>query len=545
MLQTNLFGEPEMESLLIEQAASEVGVSSATIRNWIKTGYLISTSRGQVTRESLSKFVNEIAGKEKLHTRANKLQKDSHNHDQLTSEISEKAKLNDTGGERLSKSYENSLSESHRNREGIYYTPLYIVNDMLSGLPQNLENKLFLDPCCGGGNFIIQALNLGFKPENVYGFDTDANAIAITKMRIFEKTGYDSINIIHGDFLEKAHNLSVKYDYIFTNPPWGKKITKALKERYGIMYKAGKSLDTSCLFFFAGLSCLSENGNLGFLLPEAFFNISTFREARNAAMNLMIERLIDFEKPFKGLLTKAQAIILKNRKINNTKHFINCESAGKTTVRSLDSFKVNPKSIINFWLDEDCAKVINHVFKRNHITLEGNAEWGLGIVTGNNEKYCKNIESEHHIPVYKGSDITENGLKKSKTFIPDNLSLYQQVAPAHLYEAPGKLIYKFISSKLCFCFDTEKRYILNSANMLILKKNFPVKEQQLAGLFNSSLMNWLFQSIYHTHKILRGDLETLPIHTDYFQSYHFFDESTYLNFLNIEKTVDGTFRIKE
>jgi site-specific DNA-methyltransferase (adenine-specific) len=88
----------------------------------------------------------------------------------------------------LGQDYESSLSESHRNKEGIYYTPQSVVDDMLSVSAAEIGNKVFLDPCCGGGNFIIRALEVGFKPENVYGFDTDENAVAISRKRFFDQT---------------------------------------------------------------------------------------------------------------------------------------------------------------------------------------------------------------------------------------------------------------------------------------------------------------------------------------------------------------------
>jgi site-specific DNA-methyltransferase (adenine-specific) len=57
-------------------------------------------------------------------------------------------------------------------------------------------------------------------------------------------------------------------------------------------------------------------------------------------------------------------------------------------------------------------------------------------------------------------------------------------------------------------------------------------------------MNWLFQSVFCTHKILRGDLEELPIWTDYFIQNDEFSEETLLYYLKIEKK-DGTYSIKK
>ncbi len=44
-MQTNIFGEIETYGRTIEQAAKTANVSTATIRNWIKTGYLVPENK--------------------------------------------------------------------------------------------------------------------------------------------------------------------------------------------------------------------------------------------------------------------------------------------------------------------------------------------------------------------------------------------------------------------------------------------------------------------------------------------------------------------
>lgn len=540
-IQPDLFENVQMLGISIETAALKAGVSSATIRNWIKTGYLSKEDNGMINELSFERFIENVAGKEKLNSRANKSQKDIHDHEKLENTIIDK--LSNDFSDSIGTEYEENLSDSYRNKEGIYYTPEHIVSDMLPGKVVGVENMKFCDPSCGSGNFLLRAIEIGFKPENVYGFDIDSIAIEITKKRIENKTGYKSDNIKNLDFLEFAMNNDLYFDYIYTNPPWGKKIQKNEKNRYSKFYGAGKSVDTSSLFFFASLSSLNTNGSLGFLLPEAFFNIATFENARIKALSLKIERLVDYGKSFKGLLTKAQAVILK--KTNITSDDIKCDIEGKRHfIRSSKSFSQLPKAILNFSCDEIESSVIEHVFSIKHIKLINNAKWGLGIVTGNNAKFSKDIFVEGYMPVYKGADITYEGLLKPSMFIPKDLSLYQQVAPVELYEAKEKLIYKFISSKLCFYHDTEQRYILNSANMLILNDNFQVSAKNLTSLLNSKFMNWLFRSIFNTHKILRGDIEALPIHIDFFRYNTAFVEKDYLKYLGIEESVNGAYRVK-
>lgn len=525
--------------LPLKDVALKFSVSEATVRNWIHEG-ILRANGNFLSQQEVENFVSNGFGK-KLKSRANKTKKDSHCEVDLSNFVRESVKNMTLSGNELAVQYESALSESYKNKEGVYYTPEDIASDMLKSIT-NVENKTFLDPCCGSGNFLLAALEKGFKPENLYGFDTDANAIEITKRRIFEVSGVEPKNIICCDFFAWSKCQNVKFDYIFTNPPWGKKIPKQEKMKLAELFKAGNSSDTCALFFFASLSLLQQNGQLGLLLPEAFFNIGTFVDARKTLMLYKLLRLIDYGKPFKGLMTKAKAFVMEHT--HALAENVECELYGKrTNLRTQSSFQGIPKHIINFNLTDEEARVIKQVYQKKHVTLRGHASWALGIVTGDNEKHCKSVQYAGYVPIYRGKDIFPDHVSEPELFINENLQFCQQVAPKSFYQASEKVIYRFISNRIVCFYDTQQRYILNSANLFILNENFKIPYQYIVDLLNSDFMNWLFSSLFCTHKILRGDLEELPIWTEYFEKHSSFDEKTLLAYLNIEKDY-GTYRIK-
>ena len=539
-----------MNKISLKSAAEQLNVSVVSIHNWIKEG-ILKTVNNSLTQECIDDFKREYLNKNKLSSRANKQYKDIHNHDQLTEDISLKVN-SDLSGEELSDCYESSLSESYKNKEGIYYTPQYIVEDMMRDVV-DVEHKTFLDPCCGSGNFIIEAIKKGFSPENVYGFDIDENAVLITKKRIKDLCGYESDNIVCADFLSRQFSDSqifrfsdfqifrfsdsqiLRFDYIFTNPPWGKKLNKKDKNRYSELYNSGNSSDTSSLFYFASLQMLKENGKIGFLLPDSFFNITTFEDARKSLLSLNIERLIDYGKPFKGLMTKAMAFVAVSCQPSAVSNDVSCEIYDvKKHLRSQESFFDIPKHILNFHIEEKESEIIRHVFSLPHITLKNNAYWALGIITGNNNKICRKENRVGLVPIFRGKDIFKDKIAEPSLFIDKNLEGCRQVADLSYYEAEEKIVYRFISNKIiCHC-DTEQRYILNSANLFILKEGFPFSHKQVADFLNSDFMNWLFRSIFNTHKVLRSDLELLPIWHEYFQKYPEFSEESLKGYLAVE-----------
>lgn len=227
--QALLFDSAEIDGIPIDATATLLGVSSATIRNWLKTGYLRPAGKGKIDRESLCSFDRQYAGREKLTSRANKSQKDTHDHSAVSTCFINKIADGTVDLETVSIEYQAALSDSHRNKEGIYYTPEPIIQDMFREPVEDVSSKTFCDPCCGSGNFIARAIEVGFRPENITGYDTDPVAVELTKQRILALTGYNSQTIFNQNFLDQAIHLCGTYDYIFTNPPWGKNSLRARK----------------------------------------------------------------------------------------------------------------------------------------------------------------------------------------------------------------------------------------------------------------------------------------------------------------------------
>ena len=503
--------EEKHKNLFMQEAAELFHVSPSTIHNWVKEGLLSLDDDRMVTWASVRQFQSKHAGKHKLHARANKLLKDEHDAAGVGRAIQQELRA-DTFDDAIGSRYESMLSESYKNQEGITYTPKAIVDDMMSGLVVD-GNTLFLDPCCGTGNFLVKAIQMGVAPDHVYGFDTDPNAIAIACRRIKEMTGYDTSHLVCADFLKECRHLKLKFDMVFTNPPWGKKLSREERQTYAKRYKTTPSADSSSLFLFPILSLLKPGGVAGLLMPESFYKIAVFEDARKAVLQKTILSIKDYGKAFNNMYS-AVAILLRND-VCETGYEVGCWFNGNTYLRSQKSFMSMPRYNLNYWTKAEEMQVIEQLLQLPHLTLKDHAEWGLGIVTGNNAKICKRSRRAGLKPVYRGQDILHGRLKAAKLYInPDDFPRCQQLSPMSMYQAPVKLIYRFISNELVFYCDTHQRYILNSANMLVLDKDYPLSSKQVADILSSPLSNWLFKHLFNTHKVLKSDLELLPVFTD-------------------------------
>jgi hypothetical protein len=153
--------------------------------------------------------------------------------------------------------------------------------------------------------------------------------------------------------------------------------------------------------------------------------------------------------------------------------------------------------------------ILEKIYATEHVTLYRNAEWALGIVTGDNKKHLLESHEKGSEAVFRGSDIHPFRVSAPKSFIHFTPHNFQQVAPERFFRLPEKLIYRFISKKLVFAYDDKQRLTLNSAN--ILAPDLPHMGIKVAlAYLNSSVFQYVFKKKFSTHKVLRGDMEKLP-----------------------------------
>lgn len=513
----------------LSEIADRYSLSVATLRNWIKEGHLEVDEVGNLHSSQLEVLKTLLTLR--MTSRANKQYKSPVVDDSAIS-VSRLLKSDVVDSDQVSALYQSALSESYRNHEGIYYTPDHVACDMMCHMG-NVSDKTFLEPCCGGGAFVVEAIRRGFRLENIYAYDTDPIAVEITRKRVYDMTGCHSDNIRCADFLKDAQKEGRRFDFIYTNPPWGKKISVTLKRRYAEIYGSGKSRDTASLFLSAAMGLLSADGEMGFLLPDSFFNIASFEDSRRLLMKHSLVRVVDYGHAFPGLMAKACAVVLRNSEPSSSSQ-VACGYYGHVPVLRLQQgFASNPKSIINYWVGESVSRVISYLYSLSHLSLSGNAEWALGVVTGSNAERCHKEQGRGMVPVYRGKDITPQGVASPHLFIDEHLQGCRQVAPMHLYTAPEKVVYRFISDRLVCCCDDRQRLFLNSANMFVLHSDFPLTHNQVAALLNSRLINWIFKSLYNTRKVLRADLETLPLYVCGFGDQFCLDEQEQLRCLHL------------
>ena len=398
--------------------------------------------------------------------------------------------------------YQSLTEEGRRILTGLYYTKPVIVNEMLSEI-RVLNGETFLDPCCGSGIYLLKVEHA--RMEQLYGIDNDPLAVMIAKANLMVKFNDSEVypQIYQMDFLLHAASAlaGMKFEYIITNPPWG---TEKGKQHESDVIA---SHEKASLFFTESYKFLKNNGILHFLLPTSLLKIKVHADFRRFVMHeTRLESVKCYHERFKGVFTDFISLKVSKKKSFGEQSY---KVLGANNEVSLKDVKVSDDAFcpIPILSDRDEA-ILAKAERLRHDDLS-HSRWALGIITGNNAKVLKDRPSKGLEKIYTGKDIGKYSLKEASHYIKYNRADFQQCAKDEFYRAKEKLVYKFVTSRLCFTYDNTQSLFLNSANILIPEIDGMSIKTVLAFL-NSSLFNFLYVKRFNDLKILKGNLSALP-----------------------------------
>ncbi|MDD3437571.1 MAG: TaqI-like C-terminal specificity domain-containing protein, partial [Candidatus Gastranaerophilales bacterium] len=374
--------------------------------------------------------------------------------------------------------------------------------------------------CCGTGQFLLAFADVVKNPQNIYGVDIDEIAVRIARLNILIKYKNQNFapNIVCKNTLFEIGNYDLfslndenirDFDVIATNPPWGVHFSKSDIERLKTSYAEITSLESFSYFLKKSIDLLRDGGVISFILPESILSVKTHKDIRDIILkNTHIKKVSYLSRVFKNVFTPVIRLDLEKSKKENGQIEICKENKSYTAEQS--KWKNNIDFVFDIHADSFDTSIIDKIFNVHHTTLSGQADWALGIVTGNNKAYITDDKKEGFEEIYKGKEVEKFVLDKPSNYINFTPERFQQVAPIEKYRAEEKLIYRFISKYLVFAYDNQQKLTLNSANIVIPKiPNYPIKV--IAALLNSSPYQFIFQKKFSSIKVLRSHIEQMPL----------------------------------
>lgn len=400
-----------------------------------------------------------------------------------------------------------------RKATGSYYTPSSIVKKLISKL--TIENThTILDPCCGTGNFLLQ-LPDHISFDQIYGNDLDPVSVNITRINMALKYSNVPLETIYEHITNRNYLTDYSkndFHHVIGNPPWGYAFSSEEKQELHKHFKTAnkKNIESYDVFIERALRGLVKTGQLSYILPETILNVRAHATIRSILLKICsIEYLEFLGNVFDGV--QCPCILMK---LTHTKAPLS--TVGMHVNDGIHSFTLQTERAVTpacfRFLTTDTEYELMEKIKKlaDCKYLANNADFALGIVTGDNNKYLSSKKTEENERILKGINIFKYKVQESDSYILYKPEHFQQTAPTNLYRAPEKLFYRFICNQLVFSYDDKQRLSLNSCNILIPKID-GLHIKYVLAILNSRVAQFLFQKEFHSVKVLRSHIESIPI----------------------------------
>jgi len=222
--------------------------------------------------------------------------------------------------------FENIIDNERKKKEGVVYTPDYIIDYIIKHSIKTFKQKsnsipIVCDPACGSGGFLIQAVeilskeyNLSYEEAFKYIRGTDINAQSVQCAKILLEAFFELKNVeapkidnlftldtllTNSEEFLNTINSKNGIDILVTNPPYVKLQHLDYEYREKLLEKfseyANGSFSTAILFLLVGYRLLSNNGVLGYITQNNFFTSLTAKNIRQYIQEQKaLHTIIDF-----------------------------------------------------------------------------------------------------------------------------------------------------------------------------------------------------------------------------------------------------------
>lgn len=332
------------------------------------------------------------------------------------------------------------LSRAGAEERGAVFTKPAVVRQMLDWLDYTPQRELsrfrLLEPCFGGGDFLLEALERllashfahGGSPRNADGLEPCLRAVELHR-ESYEKVIHRVINrlvelgitrklaahlahtwLIQGDFL--LAELEAGFTHVVGNPPYlrPERIPAALLAEYRRRYPTfNHRADLYVPFFERGLRLLEPQGRLAYLCSDRWMK-NRYGQAlrRFVAEGYHLERYADLKghRPFQDAVIAYPAITLIARA---------AQEGGSTEVIGREGRRVRvgveatpPDGPWLLELGEEFERL--REWERRFPPLEqAGCRVGIGVASGADEIFVQpadlGIEEERKLPLLLSSDV--------------------------------------------------------------------------------------------------------------------------------------------
>lgn len=431
-----------------------------------------------------------------------------------------------------------------------------------------LKSIKICDPACGSGAFLNQCFDylheemdfiLGMKSQftnqpsffdinkqilqnNLYGVDINPESVEITKLSLWLKTAKNDQTLATLDDNIKCGNSIISdkgvvdnafdwetsfpdvfnnggFDIIVGNPPYGATVDSVQKEYISNHYSTFEGLfDTYKIFFELGIKLLKEDGYLGYITPNTYFELKkSGKKLRQFLFSNTLLKIVELYNVFPTAIVEPVISIYRKATMPSEK---------------MEIILVPRKTHLSSTFENDGIHIFkeqNALFKNEDLSfiykIEDEAENMIDEIQSKTKPisyYCKVFNGAKPYCKNKGNPLQTQEMVNQKIY-----NGYSQIDKSWVKYYRGKSIRRFTDSwngeyikygenlaepRDPSIFFREKIFIrqtgdsiiamidngnvANNTLHIVFPKDDTVRNKYMLGLLNSTFMSWYYRAVH-------------------------------------------------
>ena len=466
--------------------------------------------------------------------------------------------------------YEIEFDDTYRTKKGLNKKGKQLY-EKLNNYKKWLKSLKILDPACGSGAFLNQALQFlitehkliddliadltkqkirlfdidkNILENNLFGVDINEESVEIAKLSLWLRTAQKgrklstlNDNIKCGNSLiddpevagDKAFDWNIEFqeimenggfDVVIGNPPWvslkgkhGQKINKNILEWLINKFQGNTYLPNLFEYFIKlGLILVKKGGYFSFIVPDRFGINAIFKNLRKEILTNYSLNSIIYKWNFPGIVTDTMTFTIENKK-KNSPIYIKKTPINKEVKFEQDEILNNENFIFKSYHSPIEKKLITKLLQ-NKIELINIADTTSGF-GGKSKLFTNKKTNNNQIEIIKGQSI--NRYVKLDTlffnFIKQNIT--GRTTDIQKLGYKEKILVRKTGNRILATYDNTQMFPEQSLYFVFkLQNDFLYK--YILTILNSKLISWLYINNFVTNldstpQLKKIDFDNFPI----------------------------------
>jgi hypothetical protein len=404
---------------------------------------------------------------------------------------------------------------------------------------------------------------------NIYGVDIDVNAVEVTKLSLLLKCmegetsasiAYqssmfhervlptldenikDGNSLIDTDFYsaelfevekkikpfswQKAFPEVFKqegFDCVIGNPPY---IQLSMFEWFDdeqkkyLLNKYCSSMgrmNTFGFFIEKGINLLTENGKLGFIIPNTILTQEYYQELRNLILKTShIDNIVSYEKlVFTDAVVETTILILTKGSSKAKTKILFCDKDLNYTEKlvSQETFKLTHKNQFSVSYDESDALIKSKLDKRCKLTFKdiGEINQAIALKSDRAANLFDKKNGANYKPVLDGREINRYQTNWAGKYLKYDINAIHSCKREDIFLSKEKIFFRRVSASLIATLDDKQFYALNTLVVINKKVGIESSIKFILAIFNSKLINYYYNKFLKSTKKVFSEIQARQI----------------------------------